>query len=91
MDKQTTRIGIIGGGIAGVTAGNALSNILADDDSINAKIIVFEGQEEALSPINLNECEQPQWNAGERVNCNCTIHRTKVLTSYVHISCEQFS
>ena len=83
MDKQTTRIGIIGGGIAGVTAANALSNIFANDDSINAKIVVFEGQEEALSPINLNECEQPQWTAGERVNCNCTIHRTKVLTSYV--------
>jgi len=69
LDKQTTRIGIIGGGIAGVTAANALSNIFANDhDSMNAKIIVFEGHEEALSPIDLNECEQPQWTAGEHIN-----------------------
>ena len=68
LDKQTTRIGIIGGGIAGVTAANALSKILTDDDSMNAKIVVFEGQEEALSSINLNECEQPQWTAGEHIN-----------------------
>ena len=69
LDKQTTRIGIIGGGLAGVTAANALSNIFADDDSsMNAKIVVFEGQEEALSPINLNDCQQPQWTAGEQIN-----------------------
>jgi len=68
LDKQTTRIGIIGGGIAGVTAANSLSNILTDDDSMNAKIVVFEGQEEALSPINLDECQQPQWTAGEQIN-----------------------
>ena len=69
MDKQTTRIGIIGGGIAGVTAADALSNILTDDESINAKIVIFEGQEEALSPINSNKCQQqPQWTAGEQIN-----------------------
>ena len=68
IEKQTTRIGIIGGGIAGVTAANALSKILTDDSSMNAKIVVFEGQEEALSPINLNDCQQPQWTAGEQIN-----------------------
>ena len=76
MDKQTTRIGIIGGGIAGVTAANALSNIFANDDSINAKIVVFEGQEEALSPINLNECEQPQWTAGEQITYDTSLSVT---------------
>ena len=78
-EQQTTipriRIAIIGGGIAGVTAANALSKKFAssssynDDEnsnSIDAKIVVFEGDIEGGNRcVDFDKSEQPVWTAGE--------------------------
>ena len=63
--KQQPRIAIIGGGIAGVTAANALGKKFAttDDNTVNAKIVVFEG--DVPRPVNFGNYEQPTWIAGE--------------------------
>lgn len=74
--EQQTRIAIIGGGIAGVTAANALSKKFAsssssynDDEnsnSIDAKIVVFEGDIEGGNRcVDFDKSEQPVWTAGE--------------------------
>ena len=75
------RIAIIGGGIAGITAANALSKKFAssssssssssynDDEnsnSIDAKIVVFEGDIEGGNRcVDFDKSEQPVWTAGE--------------------------
>ncbi len=59
------RIAIVGGGIAGVTAANALSKKLSSNN-ISAKIVVFEGDEYGgTSEVDFSNHQQPSWLAGE--------------------------
>lgn len=59
------RIAIIGGGIAGVTAANALSRTFAANN-ISPKIVVFEGDEKGSNNmVNFQNHEHPTWVAGE--------------------------
>ena len=61
------RIAIIGGGIAGVTAANALGKKKFGNDDLHAKIVVFEGDGEGGHKCaNFEVREQPTWIAGER-------------------------
>lgn len=64
--QQHPRIAIIGGGIAGVTAANALCKKFASDSTINAKIVVFEGDVEGGDRfVDFGKSEQPTWTAGK--------------------------
>ena len=66
QQQQKPRIAIIGGGIAGVTAANALGKKFGNDD-LHAKIVVFEGDVEGGHKCaNFEGREQPTWIAGER-------------------------
>ena len=67
LQKQLPRIAIIGGGISGVTAANALGKKFAtSDDALDANIVVFEGDVEGGHRcVNFGNCEQPTWIAGE--------------------------
>ncbi|KAL7548421.1 hypothetical protein ACHAWF_011709 [Thalassiosira exigua] len=64
------RIAIIGGGIAGVTAANALGKKFAPT---NAKIVVFEGCAESSRCVNFGNCEQPAWIAATARNANSLV------------------
>lgn len=63
-DLYQKRIAIIGGGIAGVTAANALGKKLSNT-RFDAKIVVFEGDESGHKGVNFGEYEQPTWIAGK--------------------------
>lgn len=59
------RIAIVGGGIAGVTAANALSKKLSSNN-ISAKIVVFEEDEYGgTNEVDFSNHQQPSWLAGE--------------------------
>lgn len=59
------RIAIVGGGIAGVTAANALSKKLSANN-VSAKIVVFEGDEYGgANEVDFSNHQQPSWVAGE--------------------------
>jgi len=59
------RIAIIGGGIAGVTAANALGRTFA---ALSPKIVVFEGDEKGSNNmVNFQNHEHPTWVAGESI------------------------
>ena len=59
------RIAIVGGGIAGVTAANALSKKLSSNN-IPAKIVIFEGDEYgSTNEVNFTNHQQPSWLAGK--------------------------
>lgn len=59
------RIAIIGGGIAGVTAANALSKKLSSNN-MAAKIVVFEGDERGSNnKVDFANHEHPSWPAGK--------------------------
>ncbi len=61
--KKSPRIAIIGGGIAGVTAAQAIAN---RSNEIQAKIVVFEGDSEGgHRDVNFGAQEQPAWVAGK--------------------------
>ncbi len=64
------RIAIVGGGIAGVTAANALSKKLSSNN-IAAKIVIFEGDEYGgTNEVNFSNHQQPSWVAGESIYQN---------------------
>lgn len=64
--QKQPRIAIIGGGIAGVTAANALGKKFENDAQWNPKIVVFEADGEGGHRcVNFENCEQPTWIAGE--------------------------
>ena len=72
------RIAIIGGGIAGVTAANALSRNFAAKN-ISPKIVVFEGDEKGSNNmVNFQNHEHPTWVAGE------SLLRYTFPTSVIH-------
>jgi hypothetical protein len=59
------RIAIIGGGIAGVTAANALSKKLSSNN-VAAKIVIFEGDERGSNnKVDFANHENPSWQAGK--------------------------
>lgn len=73
------RIAIIGGGIAGVTAANALSRHFAAN-SISPKMVVFEGDEKGSNNmVNFQNHEHPTWVAGE------SAHRSSFPISVIHM------
>ena len=65
------RIAIIGGGIAGVTAANAIAKQFRREfpgSESFAKIVVFEGDGiGGHRSVNFDTCEQPVWLAGESI------------------------
>ena len=68
-DDRKPRIAIVGGGIAGVTAANALGNKFKTIDtngnnSLSIDIVVFEGCVECGHCVNFAKSEQPTWIAG---------------------------
>ena len=66
QQQQHPRIAIIGGGIAGVTAANALSKKFASDNIIDASIVIFEGDVEGGDRcVDFGKGEQPTWTAGK--------------------------
>jgi hypothetical protein len=59
------RIAIIGGGIAGVTAANALSKKLSSNN-VAAKIVIFEGDDRGSNNrVDFSNHENPSWQAGK--------------------------
>jgi len=64
------RIAIVGGGIAGVTAANALSKKLSSNN-ISAKIVVFEEDEHGgTNEVDFSNHQQPSWLAATARNAN---------------------
>lgn len=64
------RIAIVGGGIAGVTAANALSKKLSSNN-ITAKIVIFEGDEYgSKNEVNFTNQQQPSWISATARNAN---------------------
>ena len=64
------RIAIVGGGIAGVTAANALSKKLSSNN-ITAKIVIFEGDEKgSKNEVNFTNHQQPSWLSATARNAN---------------------
>jgi 6-phosphogluconolactonase/glucosamine-6-phosphate isomerase/deaminase len=62
------RIAIVGGGIAGVTAANALCKKLSSNN-VTAKIVIFEGDEYGSNnEVDFSNHQQPSWLAGKSVH-----------------------
>lgn len=67
LAETTPRIAIIGGGIAGVTAADALSKKFSAEN-IPVNIVVFEGDERGSNnKVDFLNHEQPTWMAGKPV------------------------
>mmetsp|Transcript_20951 Transcript_20951/g.31618 ORF Transcript_20951/g.31618 Transcript_20951/m.31618 type:complete len:360 (+) Transcript_20951:83-1162(+) len=64
------RIAIVGGGIAGVTAANALCKKLSSNN-VTAKIVIFEGDEYGSNnEVDFSNHQQPSWLAATARNAN---------------------
>jgi len=62
------RIAIVGGGIAGVTAANALCKKLSSNN-VTAKIVIFEGDKYGSNnEVDFSNHQQPSWLAGKSVH-----------------------
>lgn len=84
QQHQHPRIAIIGGGIAGVTAANALGKKFESDNTIDASIVVFEGDVEGGDRcVDFGKSEQPTWTAGKCTACNLC---TYILLIYMMIT-----
>ncbi|KAL9190634.1 hypothetical protein ACHAXT_000340 [Thalassiosira profunda] len=86
--NRQPRIAIVGGGIAGVTAANALGKKFADQadrDAISPKIVVFEGDVKGgHRRVNFGNCEQPTWIAATARNAN-----SLVPGAAMHVMCQR--
>lgn len=68
-DSRNTRIGIIGGGIAGVTAAHSLANKLTDKD---VSIVILEG--DSTEPAqSVAKGLPPEWSAATARNANSVV------------------